>query len=282
MDDPQSASSMMRPRAVHAAPPHLSEFAMPTTRPTRFMLLVYRMPARPTAARVYVWRMLKKLGAVHLQQSVTVFPQNRQIAHQLEPLLEKITDSAGEYHLLPLRQLPAVETEKLVARFVDQTARHYDEIIENCEINFTKEIEFETFRRNFTYEEAEEIRIEYEKIVGWFERVSQRDWFGAPNRDGALEWLERCRKMLEGFEAQVFRTQTADEQRRAGSPADPASNSGRRGDRRRRRRPTLLSGTGLRVVSGSTDAEDANLAATPEDAGYHIAGGSSATAQSQD
>ena len=28
----------------------------------------------------------------------------------------------------------------------------------------TKEIEFETFRKNFTYEEAEEIRAEFEKI----------------------------------------------------------------------------------------------------------------------
>src|SRR5450756_248030 len=121
MDDPQSASSMMRPRAVHAAPPHLSEFAMPTTRPTRFMLLVYRMPARPTANRVYVWRMLKKLGAVNLQQSVTVFPRSKQVARDLEPLLEKITDSAGEYHLLPLQQLPGVETDKLIARFIDQT-----------------------------------------------------------------------------------------------------------------------------------------------------------------
>lgn len=221
---------------------------MPTTRPTRFTLLVYRMPARPTANRVYVWRMLKKIGAVHLQQSVTVFPQDKQVAHELGPLLEKITDSAGEYHLLPLRQLPAVETDKLVARFVDQTSRHYDEIIENCEINFTKEIEFETFRRNFTYEEAEEIRIEYEKIVGWFERVSRRDWFGAPNRSEALAWLERCRRMLETFEAQVFRTQAAGDD---ASSILRSTNGGRGRAGRRRRGPSAL--TAVRTTSDEAD-----------------------------
>ena len=49
--------------------------------------------------------------------------------------------------------------------FQHQSARHYHEIIENCEVNFQKEIEFESFRGNYTYEEAEEIRIEFDKIV---------------------------------------------------------------------------------------------------------------------
>jgi hypothetical protein len=180
---------------------------MPTPPPTRFMVLVYRMAAKPTANRVYVWRMLKKIGAVYLQQSVTVFPQNRSMSRELQPILEKITASTGEYHLLPLRQLPPAEMDKLIAKFVDQTSRHYDEIIENCEVDFSKEIEFETFRQNFTYEEAEEIRAEYDKVVSWYERVSARDWFGAANREAAQEWLERCRSMLEGFEALVYRAQ---------------------------------------------------------------------------
>jgi Skp family chaperone for outer membrane proteins len=175
--------------------------------PTRFVVLVYRLPARPTANRVYVWRMLKKIGAVSLQQSVTVFPQNKQVTRDLQPILKKIDDSSGEYYLLPLRQLPSDEMAKLVAQFVDQTARHYQEIIENCEVDFTKEIEFEVFRANLTYEEAEEIRADYEKIVSWFKRVSDRDWFGAPNRDAAAGWLERCAALLEDFEAKVYRAQ---------------------------------------------------------------------------
>jgi hypothetical protein len=179
------------------------------------------------------------------------------------PILNKITDSAGEYHLLPLRQLPPAEMAKLVARFIDQTARHYNEIIENCEINFTKEIEFETFRRNFTYEEAEEIRIEYEKIVGWFERVSKRDWFGAPNREATLGWLERCRRLLEGFEAQVFRTYAAAGEHQGSSPESSARRSGRR------RWATSLSSAALRVVGAPPDEaegpEDADIVELPED-----------------
>ena len=224
---------------------------VPTSRSARFILLVYRVPARPTANRVYVWRMLKKVGAVYLQQSVTVFPQNKQVAHDLQAILKKIDDSSGEYYLLPLRQLPPAEMAKLVAQFVDQTARHYQEIIENCEINFTKEIEFETFRGNLTYEEAEEIRADYEKIVSWFERVRERDWFGAPNRSEAQQWLDRCARLLEEFEAEVFRSQAS-----LDHPGGPPglTHSYRAGSRARRRRPAApalvpLSAAGPRATA---------------------------------
>ena len=188
-----------------------------TTRPSgspptskRFLLLAYRMPANPTAGRVAVWRNLKKIGAVYLQDSVCVIPDTAAMRRELAPICERIDAGEGRYHLLPLRKLPSVEEAKLVELFVEQAAEHYREIIENCEVDFTKEIEFERFRENFTYEEAEEIRMDFEKICTWFERVQARDWFGAPNRAEAVAWLERCESLLEDFEAKVFEVNATD------------------------------------------------------------------------
>jgi hypothetical protein len=173
-------------------------------RATKFVVLVYRMPAKPTAGRVAVWRLLKKAGAVYLQDSVCVFPDLPRIRRELQPVLERIDEKQGSYHLLPLRALSAAEEEKIVALFREQTSKHYLEIVEDCEVNFTKEIEFEHFRANYTYEEAEEIRMEFEKLGTWFERVKERDWFDAPNRRDAERWLEKCERLLEDFEAKVF------------------------------------------------------------------------------
>jgi hypothetical protein len=177
----------------------------------RFVQLVYRMPPKPTAGRVAVWRSLKKAGAVYLQDSVCVLPDTEALRAELEPVLARIEESDGSYHLLPLVDLPPKEEEKLIQLFVDQTSKHYAEIVENCEVDFVKEIEFEHFRQNYTYEEAEEIRMEFEKIGTWFERVQERDWFGSPNKDQAREWLRRCEELLEGFEAKVFELQGGDE-----------------------------------------------------------------------
>jgi len=175
-----------------------------------FLQIVYRMPAKPTAGRVAVWRSLKKAGAVYLQDSVCVVPDTEALRAELDHVLARIDESEGSYHLLPLVDLPEEEEAKLVQLFVDQTAKHYAEIVENCEVNFVKEIEFENFRQNYTYEEAEEIRMEFEKICTWFDRVQVRDWFGAPNEGEAREWLRRCESLLEEFEAKVFERQGGD------------------------------------------------------------------------
>lgn len=192
--------------------------------PVRFVLVTYRMPPKPTAGRVAVWRQLKKIGAVYLQDSVCVIPDTAALRRELDPILERIDSDGGRYHLLPLRTLSPEEETKLVALFVDQTAQHYREIIENCEVNFVKEIEFERFRQNFTYEEAEEIRMEFEKIGTWFERVQDRDWFAAPNRKEAASWLRRCEELLEEFEAKVFELSGSDAVET--SPASPRKRAG--------------------------------------------------------
>ena len=193
------------------------------TAPRRFLLLTYRMPAKPTAGRVAVWRMLKKMGAVYLQDSVCVVPDSAALRRELAPVLERIDGGGGRYHMLPLRKLPPEEEQKVVDLFVEQASQHYQEIVENCEVNFVKEIEFERFRKNFTYEEAEEIRMEFEKIGTWFERVQERDFFGAPNRDDARKWLRRCEKLLEEFEATVFEVNATDTDTPPGTLADASS-----------------------------------------------------------
>jgi hypothetical protein len=196
-------------------------------RSARFVLVVYRMPTKPTAGRVAVWRQLKKIGAIYLHQSVCVFPDTSRTRRELQPIRQRIEQAGGEYHLLPLRQPSDEEYDKLVAQFVDQTSRRYSEIIENCEVNFQKEIEFETFRQNFTYEEAEEIRIEFDKICNWFEQVKDRDWFGAPNKGEAKTWLDRCEGLLEQFEARVYEIEKE-------APSSSTARKPRRNSRRAR------------------------------------------------
>ena len=212
---------------------------MPATK-TRFMVLTYRVPAKPTTARVAVWRQLKKVGAIYLQQSVCAFPDNATVKRDLTPILARITEAAGEYHLLPLRRLDQKEEAKLIRQFLEQTSNHYQEIIENCEVNFTKEIEFEIFRKNFTYEEAEEIRLEFEKIRAWYDRVSQRDWFGASNRKQALDWVGRCERMLEDFETRVFEVQ------------EKAATLNRRSPRRRSGGSSALTSKGTSTSNAAT------------------------------
>src|SRR6266567_9517091 len=49
-----------------------------------WMLLVYKVPREPTSSRAYVWRKLKKLGAVLLHDAVWVLPATAWTREQLQ------------------------------------------------------------------------------------------------------------------------------------------------------------------------------------------------------
>ena len=176
-----------------------------------YYLLIYQVPSKPTAARVGVWRELKRLGVLYLQQSACIVPSARPIHAHLQRITARIESFGGDYHLLPMRSLPADEEAKVINGFLKQSNLQYGEIIENCEVNFSKEIEFEIFRENFSYAEAEEIRQDLDKIRRWYERVVERDWFGASRREETAGWIARCEKLLEEFEERVFAVQRGDE-----------------------------------------------------------------------
>jgi hypothetical protein len=169
-----------------------------------WLLLIYRVPSEPSNNRVSVWRELKRLGALYLQQCVCVVPALPVCAAGIASAARKVESLGGSHNLFRLRDLPAEEQERLVAGFRALSAKEYDEIVEECRTKFVKEIEFERFRENYTYEEAEEIREDLDKIRRWLKRVVDRDWFDAGRRDEVFAELETCERLLDAFEEEVY------------------------------------------------------------------------------
>ncbi|MQA97796.1 MAG: hypothetical protein GEV11_25415 [Streptosporangiales bacterium] len=170
----------------------------------RFVQLVYRVPSDTSRARVAVWRELKRLGALYIQQAVCVLPDREGVRDRLGKIRAKIDELGGESMLFVLEQVEELERAKLVAAFRENSAKEYAEIVEECETKFFKEIEFERYRENYTFEEAEEIRQDLEKLRRWLRKVEGRDWMRAEGRDLAHAKVAECERQLEEFEADVY------------------------------------------------------------------------------
>ncbi len=122
----------------------------------------------------------------------------------LERVQGKIGDVGGESMCMEIPQLRPADETKIVDAFRALRDKEYDELIEECETKFVKEIEFERFRQNYTFEEAEEIEHDLEKIRRWFTRIVERDWFAAPRRAPAEAWIDQCQILLDAFEHDVY------------------------------------------------------------------------------
>ncbi len=170
-----------------------------------WLLLVYRVPSEPSNNRVSVWRELKRLGALYLQQCVCVLPAVPACEAGVRSVIKRVEALGGSYNLFRIPDNSPEERARLVRGFRQLSSKEYDEIIEECRTKFHKEIEFERFRENYTYEEAEEIREDLDKIRRWFDRIVARDWYGAGQRDQVAGELQECERLLEEFEAEVYR-----------------------------------------------------------------------------
>ena len=162
-------------------------------------LFLYRLPSKPSSARVAVWRDLRRLGALPLQQAVVALPRGRGFEERLDAIEARVAAEGGSSY-----RFEVDDGERLEGEWNALRLQEYDEIVEECETKFEREIEFEIYRGNLTASEAEEIEADLEKIRAWFGRVSDRDVFGAPGRDRAEAAIARCERQLEDFERRVF------------------------------------------------------------------------------
>jgi hypothetical protein len=95
----------------------------------KWLLLAYRIPREPTAPRVFVWRKLKKLGAVALQDAVWVLPDTPRTQEQFQWLAAEITELQGEAVLWSAEQLYATNPDALRKQFIDPVAAEYRAIL---------------------------------------------------------------------------------------------------------------------------------------------------------
>jgi hypothetical protein len=176
-----------------------------------WLVLIYRVPSEPASRRVAIWRELKRLGALYLQQCVCVLPRLGTIPDDLERVAAKIDGMSGEFLMLDVPRLRAEDESKIVQAFRELRNKEYAEIVEECETKFVKEVEFEHFRENYTFEEAEEIAQDLDKIRRWFDVVRGRDWFDGDRQSEVVAWLDRCGELLARFEEEVYRRNGADD-----------------------------------------------------------------------
>jgi len=166
-----------------------------------WLLLIYRVPPEPTRLRSTVWRRIKSLGAIYLQNSVAALPASPAAERALRKLRREILDMSGTAVLLSATVL----ADETGVRNAFQAARddEYEEIADKC-ADFLQQVQKEWDASHFTYAELEENEVDLVKLRNWFAKVAERDVFGATGRSATEQALEACEQSLEAYAARVY------------------------------------------------------------------------------
>ncbi len=93
-----------------------------------WLLLHYTLPAKPSALRVYIWRKLKRLGAILLNETVWVLPDSPRTAEQFQWLAAEIQEMNGEAYLWRSNLVLGIQEDMLISKFKEQVDLEYKEM----------------------------------------------------------------------------------------------------------------------------------------------------------
>jgi hypothetical protein len=150
----------------------------------RWVLLIYRLPREPSRHRVAVWRKLRDLGALYLQDGVAALPEDAVTREQLEWLQLRVREAGGEATLWEARPGTIAEEAELVGAFRASREEAYRGIVAGAE----------RIRRKAQMGGGETLLERLGKLEREFRAERRRDYFRSPLRLEAAGALKAARE----------------------------------------------------------------------------------------
>ena len=154
---------------------------------TNWVLLIYKLPREPSRHRVAVWRKLKDLGALYLQDGVAALPEDALTREQLEWLQLRIREAGGEATLWKALPNTVTENRDLVEAFRAAREESYGKMIEAAH---------RIRRKAELGGDGESLLEELARTEREFRAERRRDYFRSPLRTEAAEALRAARRTL--------------------------------------------------------------------------------------
>jgi len=155
---------------------------------TRWLILIYQLPREPSRHRVAVWRKLKDLGAIYLQDGVAALPKDAVTREQLEWLQLRVREAGGEATLWEARPGTIAEEKELVEAFRTSREEAYGAII----------AEAEHIRRKAGLGGDGALMEGLGKLEREYRAERRRDYFRSPLRNEAAAALKAARQTVRG------------------------------------------------------------------------------------
>ncbi len=159
-----------------------------------WLLFIYKVPSEPTKYRAYVWREIKKLGALYLQDGVCIVPDTDDVHLFIDDLAEKVVSFGGQEYTFLSTIFSKEKDQEMVELFNQARNAEYKELVP--QIHRLQEYFEEEEAWEYSDEQAKRIRDEFHKAQRQFQAIDARDYFGSEIGSQIRLLLEKCRKKM--------------------------------------------------------------------------------------
>jgi hypothetical protein len=165
-------------------------------------IVTYRLAADQSRHRVAVWRELRKVGALALQQATWAVPGGSGFDEGLERAVgwvERADGRALVFDVVPTEKTQAALQELFTA----EREAEWTEFVSECD-KFDAEVAGEISKEKFTLAELDEEEQNLERLRRWYRELRARDLYGAPSAPLAEQRFKQSAETLEDFADRVF------------------------------------------------------------------------------
>lgn len=150
---------------------------------SRWVLLSYRVPREPSTPRIAVWRTLRRLGVVRLNDGLVALPADARTREQLEWLAEEVVQAGGEAAIWLAEPGTRAQQRALVEQMRRASGEEYRKLVAGAaqahsEVPGTQRRTLAKLRRDLR-------------------AVQRRDYFAAPERAQTVSAIEALASSLE-------------------------------------------------------------------------------------
>jgi DNA-binding transcriptional regulator PaaX len=168
----------------------------------QWQIITYRLPKEPSRHRVAVWRELRRLGAVSLQQGTWAVPAGEGFDEGLAQVIQTIDAAGGQPVILSVADddHSVAQLERL---FTEQRDLEWQEFLADCD-KYEAELADEVKKAKLTLAELDEEEESLERLRRWYRAIRARDLFGAARAPVADRRLKECSDALERYAELVY------------------------------------------------------------------------------
>jgi hypothetical protein len=174
-----------------------------------WLLISTSASGAPDTFRVHIWRRLRSLGAVYLQQSVCLLPARPDVVREIRRLSDRIRHQGGAIRVLSIAFTDPGEEQAVIAEFNAARNAEYAEVLDRLP-ELRKELAYEQSRGNATYAEVEESEADLERFRGWLAKITSRDYFRADGGQVVRDAVAQVATELAAFEDAALRAEAPD------------------------------------------------------------------------
>ena len=164
-----------------------------------WLLLLLRLPATHKAERVAIWRKLKKSGAIQIQTSTYVLPDEPARYESFQWLTQEVRSAGGDATLVRAREIEGLPNEKLIELFNTARAKEYATLRELLR----------AFSHRRKTRSSPTFGDKLDRVRKQFREIRQTDFFNCP-RAQDVEMLLRKMEGTQPGEASVPKVVTRD------------------------------------------------------------------------